>query len=429
MIERYTRPEIGAVWTDENRYKNWLKVELAVLRARGELGEIPSSVYSEVESKAQFSVARINEIEAETRHDVIAFISNIGEFIGENSRYFHQGLTSSDVLDTALALQIREASSIIKDGIIKLRGTLAEKALEYKDTAIAGRTHGVHAEPTTFGLKLAGFYEELRRDLERFKIAVDGIMYGKISSAVGTYSLLGPEVEELVMGYLDLKPDPVSTQIVQRDRHAYFLATIAVVGGTLDRLALEIRHLSRTELSEVLEPFGKKQRGSSAMPHKKNPVLCENVCGLARILRTNAIAAMENQALWHERDISHSSVERIILPDSTILLDYMLDRMNFVIDGMVVFPENMKKNLSSSWGLIYSQSVLNLLLDSGLDRDTAYLMVQRCAMIARNENRQFVEVLVGDKEIINLITEESIRNCFSKKPEHIDKIFKRLGLP
>ncbi len=428
MIKRYTRPEIGAVWTDENKYKCWLKVETAVLQARADSGEIPAGVPDEVRRDAAFSVERIEEIEAETRHDVIAFITNIGEHIGKNSQYFHQGLTSSDVLDTALALQIQEASKIISQGIENLLSVLAVQAKKYKNTPIAGRTHGVHAEPTTFGLKLAGFYAELSRDYERFKTAVEDIRFGKISGAVGTYSLLNPSIEAKVMESLDLMPDPVSTQIVQRDRHAYYMATLAVIGGTLERLALEIRHLSRTELTEALEPFGKKQRGSSAMPHKKNPVICENICGCARLIRANSMAAMENQALWHERDISHSSVERIILPDSTILLDYMLDRAAFVVKDMTVYPENMLKNLQISGGLIYSQSVLNLILNKGFDRDTAYRMVQKCAMKSRDEGLPFEEVLKKDEEIMEIASESEISKCFTKAVEYVDTVFSKLGL-
>lgn len=428
MIKRYTRPEMGAVWTDQNRFRSWLKVELAVLQARTEAGDIPQSAYDNIKAEADFSVERISEIEAETRHDIIAFITNIGEHIGENSRYFHQGLTSSDDLDTALALQLVKASNILIAGMDKLLEALAVQAKRYKTTHIAGRTHGVHAEPTTFGLKLAGFYAELLRGKARFQRASEEMKYGKISGSVGTYSLLKPEIEARVMEILELKPDPVSSQIVQRDRHAHFLATIAVIGGTLERLALEIRHLSRTEVSEALEPFGKKQRGSSAMPHKKNPIICENLCGLARILRANSTAAMENQALWHERDISHSSVERIILPDSTILLDYMLDRAHFVIEGMSVHPENMARNLKITGGLIYSYSILNLLLEKGLERDTAYRLVQKCAMKSRDEGQPFMEVLKRDAEISALVSPEEIESCFKTEVKHLDEIFNRLGL-
>ena len=428
MIKRYTRPEIGNIWTEENRYRNWLKVEIAVLQARAESGDIPAVVPDEVRRDADFSVERIEAIEAETRHDVIAFITNIGEHIGKNSQYFHQGLTSSDVVDTALALQIQEASKILLSGIEKLINILADQAKKYKDTPIAGRTHGVHAEPTTFGLKLAGFYAELSRDFDRFKAAVEDIRFGQISGAVGTYSLLDPSIENRVMELLGLKPDPISTQIVQRDRHAYYMTTLAVIAGTIERIALEIRHLSRTEMTEALEPFGKKQRGSSAMPHKKNPIVSENLCGCARILRANSMAALENQALWHERDISHSSVERIILPDSTILLDYMLDRTAFVIQGMTVFPDNMMKNLQITGGLIYSQSVLNMILDKGFDRDTAYRMVQKCAMKSRDEGIPFEEVLKNDKDIMEIASAKEIKKCFTKAVEYVDTVFKRLGL-
>ena len=428
MIKRYSRGEISSVWSEENRFRNWLKVEMAVIQARSEEGVVSYNAFEEIQGKASFSVKRINELEAELHHDVIAFTTNVGEHIGDNSRYFHQGLTSSDVLDTALALQLIEASRIIAEGLKKLKIILAEEAIHYKYSPIPGRTHGVHAEPMTFGLKLAGFYAELTRDIERFKTAVRGVEYGKISGAVGTYPYLSPQIEARVMEILGLKPDPISTQIVQRDRHAYYLATIAVIGGTLERLALEIRHLSRTEVGELLEPFGIKQRGSSAMPHKKNPIICERICGLARILRANALAGMENQALWHERDISHSSVERIILPDSTILLDYILDRMCYVVSEMAVFPDKMSDNLNITNGLIHSQAVLNALLDKGIDRDTAYKLVQKCAMEARNQGISLSQKLKSNEIICNILSMQEIEACFQVKLGSVEEVFKRLGL-
>jgi len=403
-------------------------VEMAVIQARSEEGVVSYNAFEEIQEKVSFSVKRINELEAELHHDVIAFITNVGEHIGDNSRYFHQGLTSSDVLDTALALQLREASRIIAEGLKKLKVILAEGAIHYKYSPIPGRTHGVHAEPMTFGLKLAAFYAEMTRNIERFKTAVRGVEYGKISGAVGTYPYLSPQIEARVMEILGLKPDPISTQIVQRDRHAYYLATIAVIGGTLERLALEIRHLSRTEVGELLEPFGIKQRGSSAMPHKKNPIICERICGLARILRANALAGMENQALWHERDISHSSVERIILPDSTILLDYILDRMCYVVSEMVVFPDKMSDNLNITNGLIYSQAVLNALLDKGIDRDTAYKLVQKCAMEARNQGISLSQKLKSNEIICNILSMQEIEACFQVNLGSVEEVFKRLGL-
>ena len=428
MIQRYTREEISKVWSDENKYKTWLMVETAVLQAREEAGLIPAGVTATVREKTGFSVARIDEIEAELHHDVIAFITNIGEYIGDNSQYFHQGLTSSDVLDTALALQIKEASAVINNGLNRFSNILAEKAIQYKETACIGRTHGVHAEPTTFGLKLAGFYAELQRGIERFNRAVEEAGYGKISGAVGTYSLLAPEIESRVMEILGLKPDPISTQIVQRDRHAYYLSAVAIIGGTLERIALEIRHLSRTEVREAEEPFGKKQRGSSAMPHKKNPIICENICGLARILRSNSLAGMENQALWHERDISHSSVERVVFPDSTILLDYMLFRLSKVIDGLNVYPENMQKNLDLTGGTIYSQNILNALLDTGFGRDDAYKLVQNCAMESINSNIYFKKVLIDNEDIRKALTPQKIEDCFKVSLKHVNTVFERLGL-
>ena len=428
MIERYSRPEISSIWSDESRFEFWLKVEIAVLQARAEAGDIPFSVYESVKNEARFSVERINELEAELHHDVIAFITNVGEHIGENSRYFHQGMTSSDALDTALALQLKRSSAVLKKGIEKLLNALAEKAREHKHTPIAGRTHGVHAEPTTFGLKLAGFYAELERGLNRFKNAAREVECGKLSGSVGTYSLLGPEIERRVMEILELSPDPISNQIVQRDRHANYLNVIAVIGGTLERLALEIRHLARTEVGEVLEPFGKKQRGSSAMPHKKNPVICERICGMARLLRAYAMSAMENQALWHERDISHSSVERVILPDSAALLDYMLDKACAVIEGMSVFPERMKENMNLTGGLIHSQSVLNALLEKGLDRDRAYTLVQRCAMQSRSEDKPFKDVLLEDDEMRGFLNDAEIENALKTDLKYIDAVFQRLGI-
>ena len=428
MIQRYSRETISRVWSDENKYKTWLIVETAVLQAREEAGLIPPGVTADVRDQADFSVARIEEIEAEVHHDVIAFITNIGEHIGENSQHFHQGLTSSDVLDTALALQIKKASAIILEGMESFSRILAEKAVRYKETPCIGRSHGVHAEPVTFGLKLAGFFAEMQRGRERFNRAVEDVGYGKTSGAVGTYSLLPPEIESRTMEILDLKPDPISTQIVQRDRHAYYLATVAAIGGTLERIALEIRHLSRTEVREVEEPFGKKQRGSSAMPHKKNPIICENICGLARLLRSNAMAAMENQALWHERDISHSSVERVVFPDSTVLLDYMLFRLSKVISGLNVYPENMLKNLDLTGGTIYSQNVLNALLDKGFSRDQAYTMVQKCALESRNTNTYFKTILMNDTEISQVLSQQIIDACFKVSLKHVNTVFARLGL-
>ncbi len=428
MIKRYSRPEISSIWNEESKFAAWLKVETAALQARAEAEQIPPSAFETVKRDAKFSVQRIEELEAELHHDVIAFINNVGEHIGESARYFHQGLTSSDVLDTALALQIKASSKILSTGIEKLLNALADKAREHKNTVMAGRTHGVHAEPTTFGLKLAGFYAEIQRGRERFRRAAEDVEYGKLSGAVGTYSLLSPDIESRVMEILELRPDPVSTQIVQRDRHAYYLATIAVIGGTLERLALEIRHLARTEVGEALEPFAKKQRGSSAMPHKKNPIICERICGMARLLRANAMVAMENQALWHERDISHSSVERIILPDSVILLDYILDKIRYIVEGISVFPQKMQENLELTDGLIHSQQVLNALLDKGLDRDRAYLQVQRCAMKARDQRRPFKEELKADNEIRNILSETEIDNAMQADLKHIDDVFNRLGL-
>ncbi len=428
MIPRYTREEIGSVWSDENKFRTWMEVEIAVLRAREEAGLIPEGVTRAVRDSARFSVDRIKRIEDEVHHDVIAFITNVGENIGEYARYFHQGMTSSDVLDTALALQIKQVSNIIARGLDRLSEVLANRAMQYKYLPCIGRTHGVHAEPITFGLKLAGFYAEVQRDIIRFNRVAAECSFGKLSGAVGTYSSLKPEIEVRTMEILNLEPEPISTQIIQRDRLANYITTIALIGGTLERIALEIRHLSRTEVREAEEPFAEKQRGSSAMPHKKNPIISENICGLSRVLRANAMAALENQALWHERDISHSSVERIILPDSTILLDFMLFRLANVIEELQVYPENMKNNLKISGGLIFSQNVLNLLLDTGMTRDQAYTLVQRCAMKARDEKRHFKEVLMEDGDISSRIDKFKIEECFKISLQHIDAIFERLGL-
>ncbi|MBC8204009.1 adenylosuccinate lyase [bacterium] len=428
MIPRYSPPEIAGIWSEENKFAAWLKVETAALRARAEAGEIPPEVPDEVERSAKFSIERIDELEREFHHDVVAFITNVGEHIGDNSQYFHQGMTSSDVLDTALALQLKQASQLILGKIDYLLKVLKTQAVKYKHVQTAGRTHGVHAETTTFGLKLANFYAEVYRGRGRFTEAASQVEIGKLSGAVGTYPLMPPSIEKRTMEILGLQPDTISNQIVQRDRHAFYLAAIAVLGGTLERIALEIRHLSRTEVGEALEPFGKKQRGSSAMPHKKNPITCERICGLARILRADALAGMENQALWHERDISHSSVERVILPDSTILIYYMLDRTIYVLEGMAVFPEKMADNLEITGGLIHSQKILNLLLDKGFTRDSAYNIVQRCAMAARERGLSFSQSLEEDDEAKKMISSEDIQRAFKADLPHVNEIFRRLGL-
>ena len=428
MIERYTRPEMGRIWTLENRFRKWLEVEIAVCEAMAEEGIIPEDAARRIKEKARFSVERILEIEKETRHDVIAFINNVSEYIGSDSRFFHMGLTSSDILDTSFALLLKEATLLITDGLKELMESIKKKAFQYKDTPMIGRSHGVHAEPITFGLKCALWYSDMKRNMKRLENALDVISYGKISGAVGTYANVPPEVEERVMKKLGLKRPEISTQIIQRDRHAEYFSTLAVVAGTMEKIAVEIRHLQRTEVLEVEEPFGKGQKGSSAMPHKKNPILCENITGLSRIVRANAISAMENIALWHERDISHSSVERVIGPDSTILLDFMIHRLKGIIDGLVVHPENMMKNLNLTKGLIFSQQVMLSLAKKGLERQKAYDMVQRNALKVWNEGIDFKTALLQDKDIMSYLDPDEIERIFDLKYHlrYVDHIFERV---
>ncbi|HXG00240.1 MAG TPA: adenylosuccinate lyase, partial [Bacteroidota bacterium] len=371
MIARYTRPAMGRIWDDTNKFSIWLEIELLACEAQAALGVIPQEAVREMRAKAAFDVARIDEIEREVKHDVIAFLTNVGEYVGPAARFIHLGMTSSDVLDTCLAVQMKQSAELLLDGLNKLAEVLARRAREFKHTIMVGRTHGIHAEPTTFGLKLALWYDETRRNIARLQAARERIAVGKISGAVGTFEHLSPKVEEYVCEKLGLKPAPVSTQILQRDRHAEFLATLAVIGSSLEKFATEIRHLQKTEVLEAEEFFSKGQKGSSAMPHKRNPITCERIAGLARVLRGNALAAMENVALWHERDITHSSVERIVIPDSCILLDYMLALMTDVIDRLLVYPDNMMKNLQRTHGLIFSQSVLLALTRKQMKREDA----------------------------------------------------------
>ena len=368
MIERYTRKQMGQIWSEDNKFKTWLGVELAVVAVWEKLGRIPSTAAKNIGEKAAFDIVRITEIEKEVNHDVVAFLSSVAEKVGPDSRFIHMGLTSSDVVDTALSLQIKEALNLIRQDLKKLAQVLKNLALKHKRTIIIGRTHGIHAEPTTLGLKLALWYEEIGRNLNRLKRAEEGISVGKISGAVGTFAHVTPKLEELVCQRLGLKPAPVSNQIVQRDRHAEVLTTLAILAGTLEKMATEIRSLQRTEIGELEEPFTKGQKGSSAMPHKKNPVICERICGLARVVRGQALTALENICLWNERDISHSSAERIILPDATILIDYMLDKMVWILENLVVFPNKMRQNLELTQGVIFSQKILLTLVDAGLTR-------------------------------------------------------------
>jgi len=430
MIERYTTQDMGRIWSDHNKYTVWLKVELAVLDVLCEDGIVPSTDLKIIKDKAKFSVDRILEIEEETHHDVIAFLTNLSENIGPESRFIHLGMTSSDLLDTSLAILCKESGEIILDKLKTFHSILTKLAVKYKDTFQIGRSHGVHAEPITFGLKLALWSEEIKRHIERFSLAIEDIKYGKISGAVGTYQHLDPSVEERTCIKLGLLPATVSNQVVQRDHHAQFLASIALIGCTIEKIAVEIRHLQRTEVLEAEEFFSKGQKGSSAMPHKRNPIITERLTGFARLLRANSMAAMENVALWHERDISHSSVERIIIPDSTNLIDYMLMKVNTLFENLIIYPDNMMKNINLTNGLIFSQEVLLLLVKKGLTREDAYKLVQKNAMKVWEDKKDFKELLKLDSEILNLISENEIDSLFDldKILININKIFKRLDL-
>ena len=413
MIPRYSREEMASIFSEKAKFARWLDVELLTVEARARLGEVPIEDLSAIKEGAAFDVARISEIEAVRHHDVVAFVENVRENVGEAGRHLHFGLTSSDVVDTATAVALRDAGDLLVEEVGRLTETVRRKALEHRSTLMAGRTHGVHAEPTTFGLKLAGWTFELARDRDRLRSARDQVAVGKLSGAVGTYSQLSPEVEDYVCDRLGLAVEDAATQVVPRDRHAELLAAIAITGASLERFAQELRHLQRTEVREVEEPFGKGQKGSSAMPHKRNPVVCERITGLARLLRAYSQTGLENVALWHERDISHSSVERVSFPDACILLDYMLDKMRWVIEGMTVYPERMQRNLESSWGLVHSQSVLSALLATGtLQREEAYALVQRNAMTAWDEERPLIELLKSDPEVTEHLDPVQIEGCF-----------------
>jgi adenylosuccinate lyase len=430
MIERYTRPAMGALWSDEHRFRTWLAVEIAACEAHHELGNIPAEALAHIKERATFTVARVLEIEQETNHDMIAFLTNVAEYVGESSRFIHMGLTSSDVLDTALALQMKQAGTMLLEMMHNLSSVLARRAVEFKNTICIGRTHGIHAEPTTFGLKLALWYEETKRNTTRLERAVETISFGKISGAVGTFEHLPPAVEEIVCQRLGLQADPVSTQIIQRDRHAEFMTTLAIIASSLEKFATEIRHLQKTEVLEAEEFFAAGQKGSSAMPHKRNPITCERIAGLARVLRGNAMAALENVSLWHERDITHSSVERVIIPDSTILLDYVLHLMTRVVDKLLVYPEQMRRNINLTYGLVFSQRVLLALVASGMLREDAYKIVQRNAMEVWKSRDSFREVLGRDADILAALSGAALDSCFeeSQAVRHVDTIFKRCGL-
>ncbi len=430
MIARYTRPEMGNIFTDDNRYAIWLEIELLACEAQAELGAVPKESVKTIRERAKFDVERINQIEAEVKHDIIAFLTSVGESVGPDSRFIHLGMTSSDVVDTALSVQMKQAGEILLKDLIALRDVLARRAKEFKMTVMIGRSHGIHAEPTTFGLKLALWYEETKRNITRMQSAIDTISVGQISGAVGTFAHLSPEVEEYVCGKLGLKPAPVSTQVIQRDRHAEYLTTVAVIGSSLDKFATEIRHLQRTEVLEAEEYFSEKQKGSSAMPHKRNPITCEQISGLARLLRGNAQAALENVALWHERDISHSSVERVIVPDSCITLDHMLTKFTNIIDKLLVYPENMKQNLEITHGLLYSQPVLLALAKKGMKREDAYRLVQKHAMDVWKSKKNFKEILKAEPEISAILSDADLDEAFDPKKSlsNVDYIFKRVGL-
>ena len=430
MIERYTTPEMSRIWSDENKYETWKKVEITVTEVLSDRGEVPKEAVKVINEKAEFSVERILEIEQTTRHDVIAFLTNLAENIGPESRFIHMGMTSSDLLDTSLALLCQEAGEIILTKLKKLKAVLRMQAIEHRESFQIGRSHGVHAEPITFGLKLALWSEEISRHIERWERAVESIATGKISGAVGTYQHLDPDVEEEVCKRLGLTAATISSQVVQRDHHAEYLTTLANMAASLEKIAVEIRHLQRTEVLEAEEFFQKGQKGSSAMPHKRNPIVTERITGMARLLRANAMVAMENVALWHERDISHSSVERVIIPDSTTLMDYMLNKIIYLIENLLVYPENMRKNLDLTGGLIFSQAVLLALVTKGAVREDAYAMVQRNAMQVWEKKKDFQTLLKADDAITALLDDNEIDKLFdfNKVMKNINKIYKRLGL-
>jgi adenylosuccinate lyase len=431
MIERYTRPVMGAIWSEDNKFKKWLDIEVLAVEAWSELGIIPKDAVKTIKEKADFNIKRINEIEAETHHDVIAFLTSVAEFVGPDSRYIHYGMTSSDILDTCLSIQMKEAGEILLDDLNKLAEVFKKAAGKYKGIPMIGRSHGVHAEPTTFGLKMALYYSETLRNIERMEQAITTISVGQISGPVGTFSNVDPFVEEYVCEKLGLKPANVSTQVIQRDRHAQFLSTLAIIGSSLEKFATEVRGLQRTEVLEAQEYFSAGQKGSSAMPHKKNPIISERISGLARLLRGNALAGMENVCLWHERDISHSSVERVIMPDSTITLDYMLSKAIDLFGKLIIYPENMKKNLSMMRGIFFSQTVMLKLIDKGLTREEAYKIAQKNAMqVWENDENTFESVLLADDEIKELLSEQEIKECFSIENllKNENKIYERLGL-
>ncbi|TSK08843.1 MAG: adenylosuccinate lyase [Geobacter sp.] len=428
MIERYSRPEMTRIWEPENRYRKWLEIEIYACEAHAEMGRIPKDAVARIRAKASFDVERIDEIERTVKHDVIAFLTSVADYIGDDSRFVHLGLTSSDILDTSFAMLLKEAGELIISDIKRLMAVIKTRAFEHKMTPQMGRSHGIHAEPVTFGLKMALWYDEMARNLKRMEAALETISYGKISGAVGTFANIDPQVEEYVCKKAGLKPAPCSTQVLQRDRHAEYFTTLAIVASSIEKFAVEIRHLQRTEVLEAEEFFSKGQKGSSAMPHKRNPVLSENLTGLSRLMRGYALSAMENVPLWHERDISHSSVERIIGPDATVTLDFMLNRAIGLIENLVVYPENMMRNLNQMRGLIFSQRVLLKLAEAGASREKAYALVQRNAMKVWEEGKDFQTELLNDKEVAGFLPPEEIKEAFDLgyHLKHVDTIFTRV---
>lgn len=430
MIARYTRPEMGKLWSEESQFEAWLAVELAACAAWAKLGVIPQKDVDILYEKATFDIQRIYEIEESTRHDVVAFTRAVSETLGEEKKWVHYGLTSSDVVDTAWGYRLKQANQILRTDLERLLHVLAAKAQVHKHTLMMGRTHGIHAEPTTFGLKMALYFAEMKRNIERFEMAAHGVEFGKISGAVGTFANTPPEVEEWTCEKLGLSFAPISTQVLQRDRHAFYLSTLALIGATLEKIAVEIRGLQKSEVREVEEAFGKGQKGSSAMPHKRNPIGSENITGCARLLRGYMITAYENVALWHERDISHSAAERVILPDATTILDYALHRTANLVENLVVFPENMRRNMERTHGLVFSQRLLLKLIDKGLSRENAYDMVQPLAMQAWEQERAFYEIVCADAVITSHLSQAEIDDAFDATYhlKHVDTIFQRVGL-
>jgi adenylosuccinate lyase len=428
MISRYTLPEMGAIWEDKFKFDTWLKIEILACEARAKMGDIPEEDVDVIKNKASYNIQKVLEIEEITKHDVIAFLTNVAEYVGPESRHIHYGMTSSDILDTTLSYQMKTAGEILLSKLEQLKEVLKERAKEHKYTVCVGRSHGIHAEPTTMGLKFALWFEETKRNITRLKAAIKTISVGQISGAVGTFEHLSPEVEEYVCGKMGLEPAPVSTQVIQRDRHAEFLSTLAVIGATLEKIAIEVRHLQRTEVLEAEEYFSKGQKGSSAMPHKRNPIVSERITGLSRILRSNAMAGVENVALWHERDISHSSVERIIIPDSCIGLDYMLNLSINLMKNLIIYPENMIKNLNLTRGLVFSQTILLKLVDKGISREDAYKLVQTSAMDVWGDSSKFLrEELLKSEEVLKYLSKEEIDAIFDNKKmlNNVDAIFLR----